>query len=61
LTNSIDYLNRGFHLNYHQLPCSTNRLWFDKSFDTMKAYLCSYFFVIHIVNSANLYFCMFCV
>jgi len=26
LTNSIDYLNRGFHLNYHQLPCSTNRL-----------------------------------
>ena len=26
LTTSIDYLNRGFHLNYHQLPCSTNRL-----------------------------------
>ena len=22
LTNSIDYMNRGFHLNYHQLPCS---------------------------------------
>jgi hypothetical protein len=26
LTKSIDYLNRGFHMNYHQLPCSTNRL-----------------------------------
>lgn len=24
LTNSIDYMNRGFHLQYHQLPCSSN-------------------------------------
>ena len=24
ITSSIDYMNRGFHLKYHQLPCSTN-------------------------------------
>jgi len=23
ITSSIDYMNRGFHLKYHQLPCST--------------------------------------
>jgi len=23
LTSSIDYMNRGFHLQYHQLPCSS--------------------------------------
>jgi hypothetical protein len=25
ITSSIDYMNRGFHLEYHQLPCSTQR------------------------------------
>merc|ERR1711973_326253 len=24
LTSSIDYMNRGFHLHYHQLPCSAS-------------------------------------
>lgn len=22
LSRSIDYMNRGYHLNYHQLPCA---------------------------------------
>ena len=22
ITNSVDYMNRGFHLLYHQLPCT---------------------------------------
>jgi len=26
ISSSTDYMNRGFHLNYHQLPCSINRL-----------------------------------
>ena len=25
ITSSIDYMNRGFHLKYHQLPCSTQK------------------------------------
>jgi hypothetical protein len=25
ITSSVDYMNRGFHLKYHQLPCSSAR------------------------------------